>query len=84
MGPFTMYHGYQYILVAVVSKWIEIVACRTNDNKVVNFLKENVFSRAIRNDGEKYFYNCTFEALMRNSVSIIEYSPLTTHRLVVK
>jgi len=73
MGPFPMYHGYQYILMSVdhVSKWIEVVACRTNDNKVmVNFLKENVFScfgfpRAIISDGEKYFGNRTFEALMR-------------------
>ena len=37
---------------------------------MVNFLKENVFSRfgfprAIISDGGKYFCNCTFEALMR-------------------
>ena len=37
---------------------------------MVNFLKENVFSRfdfprAIISDGEKYFYNHTFEALIR-------------------
>ena len=63
MGPFPMSHGYRYILVAVdyISKWIEVVACRTNGNKVVvNFLKENVFSRfdfsrAIISDGGKYF-----------------------------
>jgi len=73
IGPFPTSHGYQYILVAVdyVSKWIEVVACRSNDHKVVvNFLKENVFScfgfpRAIISDGEKYFYNHTFETLMR-------------------
>jgi len=72
MGPFPISHGYQYILVAVdyVSKWIEAVACKTNDHKVVvNFLKENVFSRfgfprAIISDGGKHFYNRTFEALM--------------------
>ena len=48
MGPFSLSQGYQYILVAVdyVSKWIEVVACRYNGHKVmVNFLKENVFSR---------------------------------------
>jgi len=48
MGPFPMSHGHQYILVAVdyVSKWIEAIACRTNHQKVmVNFLKENIFSR---------------------------------------
>ena len=50
MCPFPMSHGYQYILVAVVavdyiSKWIEALACKSNDHKVVeNFLKENVFS----------------------------------------
>jgi len=37
---------------------------------MVNFLKENVFSRfgfpcAIISDGEKYFCNRTFEAFMR-------------------
>jgi len=73
MGPFLMSHGYQYIRVAVdyVSKWIEIVACRSNDHKfVVNFLKENVlscfdFPLAIISDGEKYFYNRTFKGLIR-------------------
>jgi len=73
MGPFPLSYGYQYILVAVdyVSKWIEVVACRTNDHKVVvNFLKENVFSRfdfphAIISDGGKYLCNRTFEVLMR-------------------
>jgi len=54
-----------------VSKWIEVVACRSNDYKaMVNFLKENVFScfgfpRAIISDGGKYFCNRTFEALIR-------------------
>ena len=54
-----------------ISKWIEVVACRSNYHKaVVNFLKENVFSRfgfprAIISDGGKYFCNRTFEALIR-------------------
>ena len=72
MGPFLISHGYQYILVAdYVSKWIEVVGCKSNDHRVVvNFLKENVFSRfgfprAIISDGGKYFCNRTFEALMR-------------------
>ena len=31
--------------VDYISKWIEAIACKTNDHKVVvNFLKENVFS----------------------------------------
>jgi len=73
MGSFPISHGYQYILIAVdyISKWIEAIACKTNDHKVVvNFLKENVFShfgfpRAIISDGGKYLYNRTFEALIR-------------------
>jgi len=73
MGFFPTSHGYQYILVAVdcVSKWIETVAYRSYDHKVViNFLKENVFScfgfpRAITSDGGKYFSNRTFEALIK-------------------
>ena len=37
MDPLPISHGYQYILVVVdyVSKWIEAVACKTNDHKVV-------------------------------------------------
>jgi hypothetical protein len=37
-----------YILVAVdyVSKWVDAVACKTNDHKVViQFLKDNIFAR---------------------------------------
>ncbi|XP_073131632.1 uncharacterized protein [Henckelia pumila] len=60
MGPFSLSFGFTYILVAVdyVSKWIEAIACRTNDHKVViKFLKKNIFSRfgiprAIISDGE--------------------------------
>ena len=47
MGPFLIFFGNQYILVVVdyVSKWVEAVPTRTNDNKiVVQFLKENVIS----------------------------------------
>ena len=47
MGPFPNSFGYQYILVAVdyVSKWVEAIPCKTNDNKiVVKFLKENILS----------------------------------------
>ena len=68
MGPFPSSHGFQYILVAVdyVSKWIEAIACRTNDHRVlVQFLKEHVFTRfgtskAIISDGGKHFCNRVF------------------------
>ena len=95
MGPFPISHGYQYILVAVdyVSKWIEAVACKTNDHKVVvNFLKENVFSRfglprAIISDGGKHFCNRTFEALMRkyciNHRVATPYHPQTSGQVEV-
>jgi len=76
MGPFPSSFGHQYILVAVnyVSKWVEAIPNKTNDNKViVKFLKENIFScfrtlRAIISDNGSHFYNRTFEALMRKYV----------------
>ena len=48
MRPFPHSFGNFYILVGVdyVSKWVEAVACKSNDHKVVlKFLKENIFSR---------------------------------------
>jgi len=60
-------------LVAVdyVSKWVEAIPKKTNDNKVVvKFLKENIFSRfrtprAIISDSGSHFYNRTFEVFMQ-------------------
>ncbi|XP_059441924.1 uncharacterized protein LOC132174256 [Corylus avellana] len=73
MGPFPNSYGYLFILVAVdyVSKWVEAIACKTNDHRVVlQFLKENVFARfgtprAIISDGGKHFCNRYFEQLMK-------------------
>jgi hypothetical protein len=72
MGPFPNSYGYLFILVVVdyVSKWVEAIACKTNDHRVVlHFLKENVFARfgtprAIISDGGKHFCNRFFEQLM--------------------
>ena len=72
MGHFSNSFGNQYILVDVdyVSKWIEAIPRKTNDNKiVVRFLKENIFSRfgtprAIISDNDTHFCNKSFEALM--------------------
>ena len=47
MGPFSNSFGYQFILITMdyISKWVEVVPTKTNDNKVVvKFLKENIFS----------------------------------------
>ncbi|XP_077246046.1 uncharacterized protein LOC143885890 [Tasmannia lanceolata] len=73
MGPFPNSFGNLYILLGVdyVSKWIEAIACKSNDHKVVvKFLKENIFSRfgtprAIISDRGKHFCNRPFEALMK-------------------
>jgi hypothetical protein len=73
MGPFSNSFGYLYILVAVdyVSKWVEAVACKTNDHKVVvRFLKDIIFARfgtprAIISDGGKHLCNQIFEQLMK-------------------
>ncbi|MBY3555987.1 transposase family protein, partial [Modestobacter lapidis] len=95
MGPFPISHGFEYILVAVdyVSKWIEAVATRTNDHKVVvQFLQENVFSRfgcprAIISDGGSHFTNRHFAALL-NKYSITHkiatpYHPQTSGQVEV-
>jgi hypothetical protein len=73
MGPFPNSYGNLYILVAVdyVSKWVEAVACKTNDHKVVvQFLRDTIFARfgtprAIISDGGKHFCNRIFEQLMK-------------------
>ena len=72
MGPFPPSFGNLYILVGVdyVSKWVEAVACKSNDHKVVlKFLKENIFSRfgiprAIISDGGSHLYNKPFSTLL--------------------
>ncbi|RVW68645.1 Pro-Pol polyprotein [Vitis vinifera] len=72
MGPFPLSLGYSYILVGVdyVSKWVEAIACKHNDHKVVvKFLKENIFTRsgvpkAIISDGGTHFCNKIFNNLL--------------------
>jgi len=79
--PFPISFGHQYISMAVdyVSKWVEAIPCKTNDNKViVKFLKENIFSffetpRSIISNNGTNFCNRTFEAL------ILKYA--ITHKL---
>ena len=81
MDPFPSLFGHLYILLAVdyVSKWVEAIPTRSNDNKVVlRFLKENIFSRfgtprTIISDQGTHFKNRQFESLLK------KYS--ITHRL---
>ena len=54
-----------------VLKWVEAIATRTNDSKVVSdFVKTNIFARfgtprAIISDRGTHFYNRSMEALLR-------------------
>ncbi|KAI5324177.1 hypothetical protein L3X38_033250 [Prunus dulcis] len=73
MGHFPTSYGFEYILLVVdyVSKWVEAIATRTNDAKVViDFLKGNIFTRfgtprAIISDGGSHFVNQAFAALLK-------------------
>jgi hypothetical protein len=73
MGPFPQSFGNLYILLAVdyVSKWVEAIACKVNDHKVVlKFLREHIFSRfgmpkVVISDNGKHFCNRPFEVLMK-------------------
>ena len=54
-----------------MSKWVEAVACKTSDHRVVvQFLKDIIFAhfgtlRAIISDGGKHLYNRIFEQLIK-------------------
>lgn len=86
--PFPVSHEYVYILPTVdyVSKGVEAVACRTNDNKVVKkFLKENILSRfgmprAIISDNSTHFCNRSIEVLMRKYTITHKLSTLYHHQ----
>ncbi|XP_048432059.1 uncharacterized protein LOC125473373, partial [Pyrus x bretschneideri] len=95
VGPFPSSFGHLYILVAVdyVSKWVEAIATRTNDHKVVlNFLKDVIFCRfgtprAIISDGGSHFCNKPFESLMKkyniNHKVATPYHPQTSGQVEI-
>jgi len=64
MGPFPPSFGFTFIfpIVDYVSKWVEAMATRTNDARVVmSFVKSNIFCRfriprAIINDQRTHFF----------------------------
>ncbi|RDX77272.1 gag-pol, partial [Mucuna pruriens] len=67
MGPFPVSNGYSYILLAVdyVSRWVEAIATRTNDAKVVvDFLKFGV-PKALINDQGSHFCNRVMASLLQ-------------------
>lgn len=73
MGPFPSSYGNEYILVAVdyVSKWVEIVASKTNDSSVVKKMFKTVIfprfgiPRVVISDGGSHFINKTFNKLLK-------------------
>ncbi|RDX88289.1 Retrovirus-related Pol polyprotein, partial [Mucuna pruriens] len=73
MGPFPVSNGYSYILLVVdyVSRWVEAIATKTNDAKVVvDFLKSNIFYRfgvpkALISDQGSHFCNRAMASLLQ-------------------
>ncbi|RDX89662.1 gag-pol, partial [Mucuna pruriens] len=72
MGSFPVFNGYSTILLAVdyVSRWVEAIATKTNDAKVVvDFLKSNIFCRfrvpkTLISDQGGHFCNRVMSALL--------------------
>ncbi|XP_042988778.1 uncharacterized protein LOC122316294, partial [Carya illinoinensis] len=72
MGPFSVSFGNIYILLAVdyVSKWVEAIACKTNDHHVVLKFLQSLFARfgmpkVIISDGGSHFCNKPFSTLVK-------------------
>ncbi|RDY10021.1 Gag-Pol polyprotein, partial [Mucuna pruriens] len=72
MGPFLVSNDYSYILLAVdyVSRWVEAIATKTNDTKVVvDLLKSNIFCqfgvpKALISDQGSHFCNRAMSSLL--------------------
>ena len=72
MGPFPVSFENTYILLAVdyVSKWVEAIACKTNDHHVVLKFLQSLFARfgmpkVIISDGGSRFCNKPFSTLVK-------------------
>jgi len=73
MGPFRSSSGFTYILLVVdyISKWVEAIATRTIDARVVmSFVRSNIFyrfmiPRAIINNHETHFCNKLLENMLK-------------------
>ncbi|RDY08111.1 hypothetical protein CR513_07711, partial [Mucuna pruriens] len=75
MGPFLVSNGYSYILFVgdYVSRWVEVIATKTNNAKVVvDFLKSNIFCRsgvlkALISDQGSHFCNRAMSSLLHKT-----------------
>ncbi|RDY01702.1 pol, partial [Mucuna pruriens] len=87
MGPFPVFNGYAYILLVLdyVSRWVESIATKTNDSKVVvDLLKSNIFCRfgvpkALKSDQDSHFCNRVMSSLLHKNGEVhriaIAYHP---------
>ncbi|RDX65453.1 gag-pol, partial [Mucuna pruriens] len=75
MGSFLVSNGYSYILLVVdcLSRWVEAIATKTNDAKVVvDFLKSNIFyqfgvPKALSDQGS-HFYSRAMSSLLHREI----------------
>ncbi|RDY01096.1 Retrovirus-related Pol polyprotein from transposon 17.6, partial [Mucuna pruriens] len=93
IGPFLVSNGYLYILLVVdyVSQWVEAIATKTNDGKVVvDFLKSNIFcrfgvSKALISDQGSHFCNKAISSLLHKYEVVhriaTTYHPIQTAKL---
>ncbi|RDX75341.1 pol, partial [Mucuna pruriens] len=93
MGPFPVSNGYSYILLAVdyVSRWVDVIATKTNDAKVVvDFLMSNIFCqfgvpKTLISDQGNHLCNRAMSYLLNKYGVVhriaIAYQPQTTAKL---
>ncbi|RDX78214.1 putative mitochondrial protein, partial [Mucuna pruriens] len=83
IGPLPISNGYSYILLAVdyASRWVEAIATKTNDAKVVvDFLKSNIFFALISNQGSHFCNRAMSSLLHMYGVSRLLEDALWAHR----
>ncbi|RDX68527.1 gag-pol, partial [Mucuna pruriens] len=84
--PFLVSNGYSYILLVVdyMSRWVEAIATKTNDAKViVDFLKSNIFYRfgvpkALISDQGSHFCNRAMSSLLEK-YGVVHQIPIAYH-----
>ncbi|RDX78034.1 Gag-Pol polyprotein, partial [Mucuna pruriens] len=66
MGPFPVSNGYSYILLVIdyISRWVEAIATKTNDAKVVVDFLKSISSVALTSDQGSHFCNRAMSALL--------------------